>query len=44
MAAKLYSDYSGVLTIFKTVERYADGVSATSFGLERWVQGFKGSF
>ena len=35
MAAQGYSDYSELLTIFKTVDRFAGEILATSFGLKR---------
>ena len=38
MAAQGYSDYSELLTIFKTVDRFAGEILATSFGLKRWQQ------
>ena len=36
MAVKLYSDISGLLTIFITVDRDAGENSATSFGPKRY--------
>ena len=38
MAAKLYSDMPGILSIFNKADRQAGGTSATLFGLKRWEQ------
>jgi len=38
MAANLYSDISGLLTIFSTADRHVGGKPATFFGQDRWVQ------
>gem|GEM_PF-5649156 len=35
MAAKLYSDISGLLTIYSTVDRHVGGRFATFFGQDR---------
>jgi hypothetical protein len=36
MAAILYSDISGLLTIFNTADRQVGGKPATFFGRSRW--------